>query len=296
MCCFASLTYHRWGYKSLLPLFKRLEKIVPGGENFVDKEYHGNDGPWEITIGDGKPEQHAGAAKKFVKACAEVGGIPSGDYNGKNPARASLSQITVDSSNKRSSTSRAFLRLPAKDGKPPMHRSNLTIATDCFIQQVVMRGKHCVGVLLRKNFSADTGSASPVFISSTKETILCGGAVQTPHILLLSGIGPKAELEKVNGIIPIHDLPGVGRNLQDHLFVPLFWPFKKGSNDCVMGSEHLSSKLKLLAEYAIFGTGTATLSACQVCLFANCCCCFVSDYHLFVFENIAGTGIQNDRA
>ena len=101
------------------------------------------------------------------------------------------------------------------------HSTNLTVGTGCHVQQVVCQGNKCVGVLIRSSATP----SSTIFVRSSKETILCAGAVQTPQILLLSGIGDAKHLREVD-IAPVVDLPGVGQNLQDHLLVPMVFPVK----------------------------------------------------------------------
>ncbi len=107
-------------------------------------------------------------------------------------------------------------------------------------------------------------------MSATKETVLCAGAVQTPQVLLLSGIGPKEELARVKGGVSlVHDLPGVGRNLQDHLFVPMIWPVAAGYHDALEDNMGTLTKLKRVGQYLATGGGPASLSPVQAC--ANKC-------------------------
>jgi choline dehydrogenase len=132
----------------------------------------------------------------------------------------------------------------------------------------VTRGKQCVGVLLDATGGSSSHSSSTTaatrFVASKLETILCAGAVQTPQLLLLSGIGPKDELARVAGVTPVHDLPGVGKNLQDHLFVPMLWPYKADYGETLVDAETPRVQLRLVAEYLLTGGGPASVSVVQV--------------------------------
>ena len=266
---------NRWSYRDLLPLFKRQERVLPSadGPRAIDPPYRGFNGEWPVTIGDENAAAHAPAARKFVRACAAVGGMPAGDYNGANPARASLSQISVDSDAQRASTSYSFLRGGARGQSGPNVLSprvtNLTVATNCLVEKLVTSnsdsGPRCIGVILRPG--GGSPSSRPMFVSSRKEVILCAGAVQTPQLLLLSGIGPKEELAEMVPLV--HDLPGVGRNLQDHLFVPMVWPVQHGYHDALEGADLLPSKIIFLTKYLLAGTGPASLSPVQALAFKH---------------------------
>ena len=236
----------------------------------MDTAYRGFEGEWEISIGDAMPSTHAPAARRFVRACSSAG-MPAGDYNGSSPARASLSQYTIDSTARRNSTAAAFLRGDVSGVPNALSHTtkNLTVATRCYVEHIVTKDKKCRGVLLRRH-----GDDHSTFISSRKETILCAGAVQTPQLLLLSGIGPKEELAQVPGVTPVHNLPGVGRNLQDHLFVPTLWPMKAGFGDTIANTDQIGVQLSILMKYFV-GTGTASLSPVQVRL-----SCIATTYYI----------------
>src|SRR5207249_8537378 len=157
------------------------------------------------------------AARQFVEA-AVAAGIPRGDYNGRDrggPAGVvSLSQTTTRGG-RRSSTYHAFL-----EGEPES-RPNLTIITGAQATRVILAGeaeqKAATGVEYR------TASGETRMVHAGKEVILSAGAVGSPQLLLLSGIGPRQELESV-GVSCLVDAPHVGKHLQDHLMCPLFYP------------------------------------------------------------------------
>jgi choline dehydrogenase-like flavoprotein len=201
-----------WTYDEVMPYFKKSEGIQPSGDIVVDAEAHGTTGPLGVSVrGPVVP-----AAQQFVAAAANAG-IPTGDYNGRDRGGpqgvASLFQTTVKDG-KRSSTFHAFL-------EPAMERDNLTVITHAHVQRVVLEGSgddvRCTGVEYR-----DADGALHT-VSATKDVVLSAGTIGSPHLLLLSGIGPSAELEAV-GVTPVVDLPDVGRHLKDHLHAALFFP------------------------------------------------------------------------
>ncbi|MBV9986309.1 MAG: GMC family oxidoreductase N-terminal domain-containing protein [Chitinophagaceae bacterium] len=190
----ASLGNEGWGYEDLLPYFKRSENHEQFGEPF-----HGEGGPLNITLS----RQPSLLAPVFVEAC-EACGIPrNNDYNGAQQDGAGMLQFTIRK-NKRHSCAAAFLR-------PAMRRSNLTVRTNTYVRRILIEHGRAEGVEVM------TGYAESERINCTKEIILAAGAIQSPHVLMLSGIGDPLELGK-QGIDTMFPLPGVGKNLQDHVW------------------------------------------------------------------------------
>ncbi len=183
-----------WDYASVLPYFKKSEHNEQFGEPF-----HGEGGPMNITLS----RQPSVLGPVFVQACAEAG-IPSNtDYNGASQEGASMLQYTIRK-NKRHSTATAFL-------KPALRRSNLTVRTQTHVRCILIEDGRAVGV------EVITSHSDSERINCHKEVILSAGAVQSPQILMLSGIGDPVELSK-QGIDIKCPLPGVGKNLQDHIW------------------------------------------------------------------------------
>ncbi|MDE3254181.1 MAG: GMC family oxidoreductase N-terminal domain-containing protein, partial [Bacteroidota bacterium] len=183
-----------WDYASVLPYFKKSENNEQFGEPF-----HGEDGPMNVTLS----RQPSVLAPVFVQACAEAGITPNVDYNGIEQEGASMLQYTIRK-NKRQSTAAAFL-------KPALRRSNLTVRTQTHVRCILIEDGRAVGV------EVITAHSDSERINCLKEVILAAGAIQSPQILMLSGIGDPVELSK-QGIDIKFPLPGVGKNLQDHVW------------------------------------------------------------------------------
>ena len=202
-----------WSYRDVLPYFKKSEGLVPSGEITIDECAHNTEGPLGVSV---RSPTLCGA-RDFVQA-ARASGIAPGDYNGRdrlNPAGVVSLFQTTTRDGKRTSTYHAFLEGSVE------RRPNLTLITRSQAQRVALEGppgqKRAVGVDYR------TSDGHLCRALATKEVILCGGAVGSPQLLLLSGIGPRAELESL-GIASEVDSPHVGKHLKDHLEVALFFP------------------------------------------------------------------------
>jgi len=191
----AALGNNGWDYKSVLPYFKKSEH-----NEDIHSEYHGSRGPLNVTFAKGFKTPFATA---FVEACKECGIPKNQDYNGENQEGASPFQFTIKNG-LRHSTASAFL-------KPILKRPNLTVQTNTQVSKILLENDRAIGVEVLKK----KGGVDQIF--ANKEIILSAGAFQSPQILMLSGIGDKDELQKL-GIDSKIDLPGVGKNLQDHLF------------------------------------------------------------------------------
>jgi len=181
-----------WGYADVLPYFKRAENRERGGS-----EYHGTGGPLHVApLRSPNP-----LALAFVRAAVAAGYRPNDDFSGPEQEGVGLYEVT-QVEGERCSAARAYLR-------PARGRPNLRVITRAQATGILFRGRRAAGVAYRQGAGART-------ISARREVILCGGAINSPQLLLLSGVGPAAELQTL-GIPVIHDLPGVGKNLQDHL-------------------------------------------------------------------------------
>ena len=188
----AALGNKGWGYNDVLPYFKKSE----GNETFSDT-YHGTQGPLGVT----HPTDASDINNMFIESCIQNGIKRNDDYNGAIQVGSFMYQRTVKNG-ERCSAAKAFLT-------PNMDRPNLTVITHALTEKLILEGKKVVGVRYKKDKKS-------VEIRSNKEVILSGGAFGSPQVLMLSGIGPAEHL-KDKGIEVVHDLPGVGQNLQDHI-------------------------------------------------------------------------------
>jgi 4-pyridoxate dehydrogenase len=220
-----------WSYADVLPYFKRLESWQDG-----ESPWRGADGP--IAVQWGKTRDPIYDA--WVEA-ARMTGLPvTDDYNGKQAEGFGRSQYSIRNG-KRCSAAVAFLR-------PAMGRKNLTVKVRAHATRVVMQGARATGVEFVRNGAMHKAHAA-------REVILCGGAFNTPQLLMLSGIGPADHLREV-GIAPLIDLP-VGNNLQDHLAVLIMFARVGGSE--FRDNMRLDRMALNMVRAQLFGTGPATI-------------------------------------
>ncbi|MEM6964581.1 MAG: GMC family oxidoreductase N-terminal domain-containing protein [Bacteroidota bacterium] len=212
-----------WDYESILPYFIRSEYNEDYDQ--VDAGYHGNQG--ELNVGFPKKFKTP-FAEAFIEAC-QAKGIPlNADYNGKKQTGVNFFQFTIKNG-KRHSGAVAFL-------KPALKRSNLKAITQAQVTRILFEGKKAVGV----EYLAKGKNKKTIYVE--KEIILSAGAFQSPQLLLLSGVGDARELSK-HGIKCIHQLEGVGKNLQDHLFcsVSASATIQKGLNHYIPVSNQIGA-------------------------------------------------------
>ena len=183
-----------WGFAEVLPYFKKSENRERGAS-----EYHGVGGP--VNVAD--PRYVNPLTRAFLAAAGEIGIASNPDFNGEEQDGAALYQLTQ----------KKGARCGAADGylQPARERSNLTVVTGAHAARVLLEGKRAVGVAFLRDGAMQEARADG-------EVILAGGTVNSPQLLMLSGIGPADEL-KAARISAIQDLPGVGKNLQDHPMV-----------------------------------------------------------------------------
>lgn len=185
-----------WGSEDVLPYFMKSED-----NQRIDNEFHSDDGL--LSVSDHKYTNPL--SDVFIAAAEEVGYPRTTDFNGLRQRGFGYYQVT-QKNGQRHSTAEAFL-------KPAKGRDNLTIWTKTLALKVLLEGKKATGMLLERN-------GKQVEVQANKEVILSGGAINSPQLLMLSGIGVAEELAE-HGIECHHELPGVGKNLQDHLDVCL---------------------------------------------------------------------------
>ncbi|MEL6678844.1 MAG: choline dehydrogenase [Pseudomonadota bacterium] len=224
-----------WGWDDVLPLFKRAEDQERG-----ESEYHGTGGP--LAVSDMRLNRPICDA--WVQAAQTVGYPYNPDYNGADQEGVGYFQLTARAG-WRCSSAIAYL-------KPIRHRSNLKIITKAHTKRVVIEGGRATGVVYRD------ASGSEHTVHADGEVILSSGAIGSPQLLMLSGIGPAEHLAEV-GITPQVDLQGVGQNLQDHLQARLVFKCKeKTLNDEVSS---LFKQAGIALQYAINRTGPMAMAA-----------------------------------
>ena len=191
----AQLGCRGWSYREVLPYFRRAENHDRGAD-----DYHGGDGPLRVTSGlvERNPLYRA-----FIEAAVQAGYRENLDLNGVRQEGVGRMDRTTHAG-RRWSAATAYLR-------PAMGRANLTVATGAFTERILFEDATAAGVEYEHGGRTRRARA-------TREVILCGGAINSPQILQVSGVGDADDL-KALGIDPVHHLPGVGRNLQDHLEV-----------------------------------------------------------------------------
>jgi choline dehydrogenase len=187
-----------WGYADVLPYFKRSESLEGGGD-----AWHGDKGPLHVS----KASTPNPIYSKTIEAGAQAGYMTTKDFNGFQQEGWGPYQLTIKDG-ERWSSSKAYLY-------PALKRPNLTCVTGARTSRLLLDGKRVNGV----EYLVD---GQKVTVNATAEVLLCAGAVQSPQILQLSGIGDPEDLTP-HGIKVLHALPGVGKNLQDHLDVCVSW-------------------------------------------------------------------------
>jgi choline dehydrogenase len=228
-----------WGYASVLEYFKKAEDNVRG-----PSEYHGVGGPLRVCE-QRSPRRLSGR----LLAASEAAGIPRvADYNGPEQDGVSMFQVT-QRNGARFSAADAYLR-------PARTRPNLEVRTNIMVLGVELDGERARGVRVR------SGRRGQETVQAEREVLLCAGAIGSPQLLMLSGIGAGEELREA-GATPVHELPGVGRNLQDHPFVTVMW--EVSDSDTLYGAD----KPWPLAEWLARRSGKLTSTVAEVVAFTR---------------------------
>ncbi|TXH04552.1 MAG: choline dehydrogenase [Nevskiaceae bacterium] len=222
----ASLGNTGWGYADVLPYFKKSQNCEPGAD-----AYNGQGGELNVAaLRSTNPLSHA-----FVAAAQQAGIKPTADFNGAQQEGVGFYRV-FQQGGERCSNARAFLR-------PAESRPNLTVITDAHATRVLFEGTRAVGVRYSKKGQLHD-------VRAAREVILSGGAINSPQLLLLSGVGPAEEI-RPHGIELVHELPGVGKNLQDHLDVVVSVR-EKTHHAVTLNPMSLWNSIKALFQY-IFG-------------------------------------------
>jgi choline dehydrogenase len=232
-----------WSYEDLLPLFRRSETYAQGGDS-----YRGEAGPLHVNL----PHHLNPLSDLFIDACVEAGVPFNADYNGASQEGVSYFQLTTKAG-RRSSTSVAFLR-------PAMSRGNLSVETDALVEGIEFDGRKAIGVRYKKDGEVKLAKARG-------EVVLSAGAFGSPHLLMLSGVGPGADLRKVD-VEVVADVAQVGRNLCDHYIAniaafvePRGWTLNERMKGAALIGELLA--------YVFGGKGLLASSAAHVTAFCR---------------------------
>ena len=191
-----------WNAREALRYFIKSETNSRGAN-----AYHGDSGPLSVSDVAGGGE----LVDAFIRGCGDLGIPPTDDFNGATQEGAGYLQLTTRNG-WRCSAAVGYLR-------PARKRANLRVITGAHATSVMMEGKRAVGVRYR-------GASGATSVQASREVLLCAGALQSPQLLQLSGIGPAPLLQR-HGVPLVHELPGVGGNLQDHLALRLLYKCTK---------------------------------------------------------------------
>jgi choline dehydrogenase len=231
-----------WSYDDVLPYFRRAEDQARGPD-----EYHGAGGP--LSVGDSARHE---LVEAYIQACLDLGIPRNDDFNGAVQEGAGYFQLT-NRKGFRCSAAVAYLR-PAK------RRPNLRIETNALVHRITTRDRRATGVSYRRDGVVQTASAG-------REIVLAAGAINSPQILQLSGIGPAEHL-RAHGVEVAHDLPGVGQNLQDHFQARSVY---RCTMPITLNDRVRSPWQKMLMglEWLVFRTGPLTVGAGHGGIFAR---------------------------
>ncbi|TPE54794.1 GMC family oxidoreductase [Maribrevibacterium harenarium] len=252
-----------WGWDNVLKAFKRSESHMR-----LAGEYHGTDGP--LKVSDTRHRHPLSCA--FIKAAQQVGIPYNDDFNGASQAGVGFYHTTTFDG-RRGSTAATYLA-EVKDSP------NLTIRTGCYVNKIIFdENKRATGVELRN------GAGQTEVVKASKEIVLAAGALSTPKILMLSGVGPKAHLAEHN--IPLlHDAPEIGQNYQDHLEVSVYARTKDPIS--LLGNDQGLKALKHGFQWTFFKTGLLTSNVVECGGFVDTSGCGRPDVQFHVIPTLMG--------
>jgi len=229
----ASFGLPSWSYKNVLPYFKKIE-TWSGGEN----EYRGNSGLLPVN----QSTNNNPLFKAFIKSAGEAGYKINPDMNGKDQEGFGMYDVNIDKG-ERASVSKHYL-------KPARKRKNLNIFSNAFVEKIIFDGQKAIGIEVKTK-----NKIEKIFVN--KEAIVSAGSINSPQLLMLSGIGPAKHLNEL-GIKLVKDLPGVGKNLQDHLETYIQQECK--TSNTLYSATKLLNKLTLGIQWFLFRSGTGAYS------------------------------------
>ena len=231
-----------WSFDDVLPYFRRSEHQTRGAD-----AYHGSGGPLSVSDVARHP-----ICEAFIAAATAAGFQRNDDFNGATQDGVGYHQTTTRNG-RRCSTAVGYLR-------PAMSRPNLQVVTEALTERILFEGRRAVGVAFRRGGQSHTARAA-------REIIVCSGAVNSPQLLMLSGIGPQPQLAEL-GIPVVHHLPGVGQSLQDHYSAPIKLKARLPVtiNDVMLSNIR---KLKAGLQYYMLHTGPLAMISSPAALFAR---------------------------
>lgn len=238
-----------WSYEAVLPYFQKAETCLFAEG---DKRYHGFSGPIPIS----KSDFMSDPAQLFLAAGEEMG-YKEVDYNGESQVGFSQSQLTVGSG-VRYSAAKAYLH-------PARWRKNLFIKTNVRVRNILFNEeKRAFGVQV---FDNEVLQANPY--RAKREVVLSAGTIESAHLLMVSGVGPSELLEPA-GVPVVKELPGVGKNLQDHVMVPMeYWVDAEVADKMQLLTEEALSSTWSSLEYLLLGRGPRAASTLEAVAFVN---------------------------
>uniref|UniRef100_A0AAV1THQ7 Glucose-methanol-choline oxidoreductase N-terminal domain-containing protein n=1 Tax=Peronospora matthiolae TaxID=2874970 RepID=A0AAV1THQ7_9STRA len=231
-----------WSYADCLPYFKRSQTHQLGGD-----DYRGGDGPLHVMR---NTKQDQPLFQVFLNAAVEAGYPFTDDVNGYQQEGVGWLDLTIHNG-KRWSSSAAFLH-------PVIHRENLTVLSNTLVNKVIFNGKKAVGVEVE-----NTRTKTVSKISSANEVILSGGVVNSPQLLMLSGVGDADHLKEV-GVPLVHHLPAVGKNMEDHVGVGMHFACKQPITMYNASKWYPHNVVKIGYEWMTSKTGPGATPHCEV--------------------------------
>lgn len=232
-----------WGWDDVLPYFLKHENYFSG-----EAPLHKSGGEWRVE----QPRVRWDILDAVGRAGAEIGIPPVADFNGGDNEGAGYFQVNQHKG-RRWSAATGFL-------KPVMHRQNLAVRLQAHAERIELAGRRATGLIYTQN-------GRRYRVRAAREVLLTAGAIASPQLLQLSGIGPGALLQQ-HGIAVAHDAPGVGENLQDHLQVRLIYKVKNVTTINEL-DQSLFAKAKIALEYALFRRGALTMAPSQFGMFTR---------------------------
>ncbi len=231
-----------WSFQDMLPYFKKCEHQERGTD-----EYHGTGG--NLKVSDMRLKRGIGEA--FIQGAVEIGIPRTDDFNSQDQRGAGYYQLTAWKG-RRCSSAAGYL-------KPVRNRRNLTVITNSLVHVVGIENKHAVTIDVKRNGQTETYRAN-------REIILSAGSINTPQLLMLSGVGDENHLKDFQ-IVMKHHLPGVGRNLQDHLQIRSVYRCSvKTLNDEIRNPFF---RMLIGLRYFAFRTGPMSMAASQIGIFTS---------------------------
>jgi choline dehydrogenase len=230
-----------WGYAHCLPYFRKLERWMHGAD-----DYRGGDGP--VAVGNGNNRQNP-LYNAFIEAGVQAGYSETPDYNGARQEGFGPMHMNVEDG-VRCSTAKAYL-------SPALARPNLTVITHATTRRVLLDNAAATGIEFERRNTTQQARAR-------REVILSAGAIGSPHLLQVSGIGPADALKEA-GIVVHHELPGVGANLQDHL--EFYFQFRCLQPITLNGRLDALSKLRIGTRWLLCKSGLGSTNHFESCAF-----------------------------